>query len=272
MPSPFPGMDPFIESQEWSDFQPVAIATFAEILNPRLGPRYVARIERRVYVEHPDEPESDFVVPDVTIVGRSGGSGPAAAVDTVAIPVVCLMAMPEERRESYLLIKDLDAGTVVTVIELLSPSNKRRGTGRKKYLSKREEVLGSKTHLVEFDLLRGGVRLPMGSALPPGDSYAIVSRAPRRPRADVYAWRLKDRLPTVPVPLAQGDPDVAIDLQQVFETVYDRAKYDLTLNYTLPLVPPVGEATARWVSAMTSTRQGRKAEPGIESSRAERSP
>ncbi|HEX6985948.1 MAG TPA: DUF4058 family protein, partial [Planctomycetaceae bacterium] len=206
MPSPFPGMDPFIESQEWGDFHHSAIDVIREMLTPRLRGRYAARIERRIYVEHWDDPEPDLVIADVANVRDGHGHVPAADADNVrlATPVTCLVAMPEERRESYIVVKDVEAGRVVTVIEILSPSNKRRGSGRKKYLAKRDEVLGSATHLVEIDLLRGGTRLPMRSALPPGDYFVIVSDAGRRPRSDVYAWRLPERMPGIPIPLATG--------------------------------------------------------------------
>jgi len=137
---------------------------------------------------------------------------------------------------------------VVTVIETLSPGNKRTGgDGRREYLRKREEVLGSDTHLVELDLLRGGQRLPMLVPLPAGDYYAIVSRGYRRPRAEVYAWTLRDPLPVIPVPLAKGEPDVPLDLKSAVDTVYDRARYDLSLDYTQALVPPLSEEDRKWV-------------------------
>jgi hypothetical protein len=108
-------------------------------------------------------------------------------------------------------------------------------------LTKRDEILRSQAHLVEFDLLRGGRRLPMISRLPPGDYYAIVSRQERRPRAEVYAWTIRDRLPHVPIPLKEGDPDVWLDLQSVFTTVYDRARYHLSINYDAPLSPALDD-------------------------------
>lgn len=256
MPSPFPGMDPFIESQEWEDFHHSAIDVMREQLTSNVGPRYAVRIERRIYVEHSDDPEPDVVIADVAITGRRAGgpTAPEAGHAPFAMPVTCLVAMPEERRESYLVIKDLEAERVVTVAELLSPSNKRRGSGRKKYLAKREEVLGSATHLVEFDLLRGGTRLPMRSPLPPGDFFAIVGDARRRPRSDVYAWHLSERMPCVPIPLAKGDADIPLDLQRVLDTAYDRARYDRMLNYAAPLVPPADAGTQKWIDELLSSK------------------
>ena len=71
MPSPFPGMDPFIESQEWGDFHHSAIDVMRELLTPRLRGRYAARIERRIYIEHPDDPEPDLVIADVAVARRT---------------------------------------------------------------------------------------------------------------------------------------------------------------------------------------------------------
>lgn len=257
MPSPFPGMDPFLESQEWEDFHVTAITVIRELLTPRLGGRYAARIERRIYVEHSDDPEPDLVIADVAIVSQS----PDRATDhplseiSLATPVTCLVAMPEERRESFLVLKDLETDRVIAVIEVLSPSNKRRGSGRKEYLTKRDEVLSSSTHLVELDLLRGGTRLPMRSRLPSGDYYAIVSDARRRPRSGVYAWPLTDRLPGISIPLAKPDADVPLDLQAMFDIIYERAQYSGTLSYSAPLVPPVDPETQRWVDELVADRK-----------------
>ena len=159
-----------------------------------------------------------------------------------------LVPMPDEQREAYLVVRDRETMEVVTVIETLSPANKRPGSrGRSEYLSKREMVFQSSTHLVELDLLRGGDRLPMTDRLPPGDYYAIVSREERRPRAEVYAWPLLHALPTIPIPLKRGDADVSLELQTVFTTVYDRARYHLSVDYSAELDPPLDETVHQWL-------------------------
>jgi hypothetical protein len=94
-------------------------------------------------------------------------------------------------------------------------------------------------------LLRGGERLPLRGPVPPGDGYAIISRAGRRPNAEVYAWPLDHPLPTIPIPLKAADADVPLDLQAAFSTVYDRAAYDLSLDYRASLSPPLDESLAR---------------------------
>ncbi len=251
MPSPFPGMDPFLESQEWEDFHYAFNGAIRDALAPRLAPRYVVRAERRVYVESPGEAGPLFRRPDVSVLWTgetAGGTAVGAGPEVSREPVPCELPVPEERRETYLLVRLQESMEVVTVIETLSPANKRvGGDGRREYLQKREEVLGSASHLVEFDFLLGGARLPMTTPLPPGDYYAIVSRRRRRPVADVYAWTVRDRLPTVPVPLKEGDPDVSLDLQAAFASVYDRARYDLSLNYSADLAAPLRAEDAEWM-------------------------
>ncbi|MGH7199082.1 MAG: DUF4058 family protein, partial [Planctomycetaceae bacterium] len=143
---------------------------------------------------------------------------------------------------------------VGTVIEALSPENKRLGgKGRRKYLRKREQVLHSPAHLVELDLLRGGARLPMLDPLPAGDYYAFICRD-RRPKAETYAWTLQFPLPVIPIPLADGDPDVPLELQSAFTTVYDRAGYDYTLRYGELLTPPLNSADVEWVRQRLGSR------------------
>lgn len=257
MPSPFPGIDPFIECQEWEDFHATFNTVIRESLSPRIEPRYIVRVERRVYVELPFESEESPRRPDVVVLysDQSAATGETrTGTATTAAPVPGLLPMPEERRESYLIIRDRETLEVVTVIETLSPANKRKdSTGRREYLRKREVVLESHAHLVELDLLRGGERLPMNSTLPPGDYFAIVSRSERRPHAEIYAWSLRQALPTLNIPLRQGDLDVPLDLQAAFTTVCNRARYDLSLDYRKRLTPALSESDAAWMRSLLGT-------------------
>jgi len=250
MPSRFPGMDPFIEDQEWQDFHSTFNTVIREFLAPRIEPRYIVRVERRIYVEHGLGDDNEQVRwADVSVLW-SGDTSPAAAqvsTGTLMAPMECLLPGPQERRESYLVIREQQTMEIVTVIETLSPANKRAyGAERDQYLTKREEILQSRTNLVELDLLRGGKRLPM-IGMPPGDYFAIVSRGYRRPRADVYHWTIRNPLPTLPIPLKKGEPEAPLDLQQAFTTVYDRARYDLSLNYAANLSLPWRDDDASWV-------------------------
>jgi hypothetical protein len=120
-------------------------------------------------------------------------------------------------------------------------------------LRKRDEVLQSSAHLIELDLLRGGRRMPTVDPLPPADFYAIVSRVRRRPAAELYAWSLRQPLPTIPVPLAGSDPDVPLNLQTVFAATYDRAGYDYSLHYDWSVEPALSGADQEWVRTILST-------------------
>jgi len=247
-------MDPFIEGQVWEDFHHGVIEALREALHPSVRPRYVVRVEKRVYVEHDLDTLTELIRPDLAVVERGGQEPPSqgGAATAVAVePVVLALPMPEPCKQAFLTIRDRDTMAVIAVIEVLSPGNKRRGSdGRREYLAKREEILQSDTHLVELDLLRGGERLPTLEPLPPADYYAFVCRAQRRPSAEVYAWPLRHVLPSVPVPLAGDDPDVTLDLQSIFNTVYDRAGYDYSLDYRRAARPPLGDTERAWAEQL----------------------
>ena len=260
MPSPFPGMDPFIERQEWSDFHATFITVLRELLVPRVEPRYVVRVERRVYVEHAPDEDGRPLVSDLAVLKDPQGASRAAtseSVESVAV-VEGILPMPQERRESFLVIRERETLEVVTVIELLSPGNKRSGSdGRREYLAKREAVLASDSHLVEIDLLRGGLRLPMVTPLPEADYYVIVSRKQTRPRARIHAWPLARPIPTIHVPLLRDDPDVPVDLQAALGMVYERARYDLSIDYTAELSPALDAAGEEWLRNVLAGGAGR---------------
>jgi hypothetical protein len=141
-------------------------------------------------------------------------------------------------RQAYLVISDQRRRDVVTAIEVLSPWNKT-GRGRDRYLNKREGILASPANLVEIDLLRRGERLPTVEPLTLADYYVFVCRPETLPVVDVFAWQLLDRLPEIPIPLSSGDAEVRIDLQLLFETVYERAAYQYSLDYASELAPPL---------------------------------
>lgn len=255
MQSPFPGIDPYIENQEWEDFHTRWNTTISEFLSPRLEPRYVVRVERRVYVEHMTHEHAKWRRSDVAIlttdVNESLASSPNTA--TAVAPVECELPMPEERRETFLVVRDRETTEVVTVLETLSPFNKRPGSdGRREYLNKRESILESQSHLIELDLLRGGERLPSIDPIPDGDFFAIVSRRQRRPKAAVYGWSIRQSLPPIPVPL-KGDEETVLELQSVFTTVFDRARYDLSIDYREEVFPPLAKVDAEWVQSCLNT-------------------
>lgn len=258
MPSPFPGMDPYLEDMEWEDFHMTFNTVIRECLALDIQPKYAVRIERRIYVEHGLEDDDQVRFPDVSVLWTENEHqlSPAklTSVGTSLAPIECLIPSPQERRETYLVIRQIPSLEIVTVIETPSPANKRASSdGRDQYLAKREEILRSKTNLVELDFLRGGKRLPLINT-PPGDYYAIVSRGTRRPKVDVFAWTIRHPLPTIRIPLKPGDPEPELNLQQVFDTVVDRARYHLTIDYTAALRLPLNEADEIWKRQLVSTR------------------
>jgi hypothetical protein len=133
-------------------------------------------------------------------------------------------------------------------MELLSPTNKTGG-GYNSYLNKRNEILLTDASFVEIDLLLEGSRLRLDGELPAGDFFGFVSRASRRPLCDVYAWRLVDRIPAIPIPLLPEDADVWVDLQEVFSITFERGQFARELNYGQPLSIALPAETQRWVAS-----------------------
>ncbi len=253
MPSPFPGMDPFIESQSWRDFHSRFIAAAGDVLVAEVRPKYVVKVEEYAYLSKPPDPPDQVVEPDIfirrTTEAQEPGGGTAVAIRAhiEVEPVVYALPEPELIRVPFLVIQSGDRHDIVTVIELLSPTNKSAGSGQRQYLQKRTNFLRTDVNVVEIDLLRAGRRLPTEPPVTGGDYFAFVSRTADRMLAEVYAWPLKSPLPKISIPLAGGDKDVLLDLQSVFTTTYERAGYDYALNYTTPCVPELSEADAAWV-------------------------
>jgi hypothetical protein len=102
-------------------------------------------------------------------------------------------------REGYLEVRDVMTGEVVTVLEVLSPGNKRPGRGRRVYVLKRQRILESQTHLVEVDLLRGGESMPVLGKRPQTAYRIVISRSAWRPRAAWYAFGMQELIPSFPL-------------------------------------------------------------------------
>lgn len=255
MLSPFPGMNPYLEHPElWPEVHSRLIVAIADALAPKLRPKYRVAIEKRVYQTTGEE--SLLVgIPDV-VVGRSASVSASQVIPSVAValppvkPVTVTIPMPEEVREGYLEVREVGTGEVVTAIEVLSPKNKRPGEGRKAYESKRQQVLGSSTHLIEIDLLRGGQPMPILDAGIQTTYRILVSRSDRRPKAELYPFRLQDPIPPFQLPLRHGDTEPLVDLQALLHGVYDRAGFDLAIDYTREPVSPLSEADTVWAAAL----------------------
>ncbi len=252
-------MDPFVEDQGWWGFSTQYIAQLQRILAPLLRPRYQVFIEEYLYLLASPDDETGRVRPDALIAARTspvppariGSPGGTALLDP---PVTLRLPQLEVERQVYLEIRRRDTARVVCVIELLSPINKARGLGQQEYLAKRAAVQQSAAHLVELDFLRGGERLPMEDPFPPADYYVVISHAESRPDCGVWPVPLRERLPTIPVPLSGDDQPVRLDLQAAFDAVYDEAGYADLLDYDHGTEPSLSPDDAAWAAALVVRR------------------
>jgi Protein of unknown function (DUF4058) len=251
MPSPFPGVDPYVENPEfWPEVHNRLIVAIADSLAPQLRPKYRVAIEKRTYLN--DETESVLVgIADVAILrGRATPSlGTTTLTDRRRPPIQVTMPSPEEIQERYLEIREVAEGRVVTVLEILSPKNKRLGIGQTTYLQKRQQILASETHLVEIDLLRSGSLIPLQN-FHSACYYTLVSRSDQRPLADLYPFHLQEEIPIFAIPLAPSEPEPEVDLQALYAAVYDRAGLDLVIDYRPSPIPSLPQEDADWADAL----------------------
>jgi hypothetical protein len=250
MPSPFPGINPYLEHPElWPGVHLLLIAELARFLSPQLRPKYRVAVEVRMYETVGDE--SVLVgIPDVTVkASQQKDKEPMinVAVASPTKPQTVAVPVPETIRQGYLEVREVATREVVTAIEILSPVNKRSGKGREQYEGKRNQVLGSSTHLVEIDLLRRGQPMPIYGSHTSTHYRILVSRGDCRPRADLYAFNLPDPIPTFPLPLKAGDQEPLVDLQSLLNNIYDQGSYDLVVDYTQVPVPPLSDADQDWL-------------------------
>lgn len=237
MPSPFPGMDPFIEKPAiWPDFHDALVSAIRGLLQPQLRPRYVALMQERWFVVESDRP----IRPDVAVVATDLPMTPHASATTAVVdvdaPSTVFEIWREEVKQPFLQIIEPAAGNrVVTAIEVLSPDNKALGPGRDSYLKKRDEYWEGGASLVEIDLLRGGrptVRLndeQLASLQPFRHLITVTRRWPSR--HEVYSLSLGQRLPKVAIPLDSSVPDVSLDLQAALHRCWDEGPYPALLRY-----------------------------------------
>jgi len=274
MPSPFPGMDPFLEDGDrFPSLHNSLITYLQELLQPLLPEPYFAKTNERVWVEVTAryiEPDGNVFAPSRrSRAGRPAG-GVAVAEPRQVRPVVVTVPHDEHRQTR------LDIWTrrgpekrLVTTLEILSPSNKTPGAqGRDLYLKKQREILESQVHLVEIDLLRGGehttaVPLPQARAKTGIFDYHIcIHRFDNLEDYFVYPVQLPEPLPEIAIPLLPGDGDVPLDLQAAFNRAYDAGPYRREIDYaTNKIKPPLRASRARWAKRIASGQSptGRKA-------------
>jgi Protein of unknown function (DUF4058) len=258
MPSPFPGMNPFLELRDqWPGFHLHYISELARQLGPRIAPEYYTQVEHHVFLHEVDDERLQALRrPDITVFESDrkaehiGGTAVAISAPVeVRIPsTVDVVKVP------YLLIRNRASRKVVTAIELLSPTNKARGSDREVYLGKRKELLASMAHFVEIDLLRGGPKMPW-VGLPVCDYSVAVSRSHLRPQVDFWPIELRETLPTIPIPLKEFDREVLLDLQAALHGVYDLMSYEFHLYTYGDPEPPLNPTDLAWVQGIVASSE-----------------
>ena len=256
MPSPFPGMDPYIEACGlWGDFHDKLIGELERTLAKALPPRYVTRIRERTYIEwiDPQDDPSQRVPfePDVSV--RFSGGEPDAQASAVAMltapsQAVLMHALVQmEYRELFLEILELaPQRRLVTAIEVLSPTNKRAGTvGWEQYENKRHVFLQGHANLVEIDLLRSGRRRGMRERWPDSPYYILAMKKHEAPACRVWPAFIAAPLPEIAVPLTPPDDDLPLPLQPLIDAIHARSRYEVDIDYTRPLKPPLSPDEVR---------------------------
>ncbi len=254
MRSPFPGVDPYLENPLlWHPFHTRLIVGLADLIDTVLPPAYYVSVEERTSVSRP---ASDGIrLPDVAVaaVEPSGSKrGTASAVLEMGVEV----QVPAENpiRERYLEIRSAGGlDELVTVIEILSPTNKLPGNGRDEYLLKRGAITASETNLVEIDLQRAGPRMPAQGSPADYDYGVLICRASQRPRAQLLPFSVRDPIPVFPLPLQPGEVEPRVAFGRVYAEVYERGRYASRVDYTTPPDPPLRAEDAEW--AVTRLRE-----------------
>ncbi len=266
MPSPFPGMDPFLENH-WGDVH-TSLTTYArDQLRPYLPTDLMARVEEYVHLEFDDEENGrQRAKPDVEILQAPGeaqrrvsGAVEVAAAEPLIVP------RPAAWTERWIKIIDGDDNRLVTVIEFLSPGNKKTQSQRDAFNSKQEALLDGGTSLVEIDLVREGrwalsvpdIHLAEKYRYP----YRICAvRAYQPELAECYAVPLREPLPAIRIPLRKKDPDVVLDLQSLINHAWEAGEYFRT-NYATARCPHFKPDDEAWIQERIAAWQQAKTTP-----------
>ncbi|MEJ5199182.1 MAG: DUF4058 family protein [Anaerolineae bacterium] len=263
MPSPFPGMDPYLEGEMWQEFHATLSNAIRSQLLAVLPPQYTALLAKRYvldrYPRFGATPQPQAIYPDVH-VARLRESAPAYVA---AAPVRAISPYIEEVPQLSVEVRDVAERRLVTLIEILSPINKI-GQGAGDYGRRRRLLLKRDIHLLELDLLRGGKRIQLWGEVPPAAYYIYLSRLEDRPVTQVWPIALQQPLPTVPVPLLEPDPDVTLDVQAAVNACYDLVHYERLLDYAGP--PPPPELTAEELAWIDATLRAAGLRPGAKTS------
>jgi len=261
MPSPFPGMDPYLEGYLWPDVHHALASEIRRRLAPLVRPRYAVRIDVATY--HDDNPESEIGImyPDVEIWRRRSTPqaleaipAPVGAAEQ-ALPITQPITVPlldYEVRIATVEVYDASRNQLITSIEIISPYNKRE-PGLSTYREKQRRLREAGVHLLEIDLLRRGQR-PVRTGAAVTDSeifeahYLITLIRSGAHQLEAWPVNVQEQLPVVATPLRPPDGDAPLDLAAVLTTIYDDAGYDLSIDYAQnPPPPEFDAATQAWL-------------------------
>jgi hypothetical protein len=257
-------MDPYLEGEMWQEFHSTLANAIRGQILAALPPAYTALLAKRYVLDQASTAPQDrarVIYPDVHIA-KIAESLPAYATTPRPAPIPPMLApsrpirmvnpviVTEKIPVLSIEVRDVARRRLVTLIEILSPANKRDG-GAADYWRRRRELLKRKVHLLELDLLRGGERVPLWGELPPAAYYIMLSRANDRPTTEVWPVALTQPLPPTPVPLLPPDADLTLDLQGAVNACYDLVHYERLLDYTAaPPLPPLAADELAWAEAI----------------------
>jgi hypothetical protein len=249
-------MDPYLEGEMWQEFHSTLANAIRGQILAALPPTYTALLAKR-YIVDQTSTDPRTIYPDVHIA-KIAESLPAYTVERgpargfqphLPIRLVNPQIVTEKIPVLSIEIRDVAKRRLVTLIEILSPANKR-GQGAWEYQSRRRELLKRHVHLLELDLLRVGRRIPLWGELPSAAYYIMLSRANDRPATEVWPVALAQPLPPTPIPLLSPDADLTLDLQGAVDACYDLVHYERLLDYTAaPPPPPLAADEMAWVEA-----------------------
>lgn len=224
MPSPFPGIDPFIESSNrWNDFHHGMLVAMRTQMNAGLPPEFIARLGTRVQMTAEDVPPS---ANSKALSTASHMNGPHRLPQD--------MGAPGAYEQLFIDVLHVPRQRTVAHVEMLCPPNKAGCNDRTAYLATRRDLVHHGVNLVEIDLLLQGERLPMLAPLPRGNYYAFVTRSVSPSNCDIYSWSIRDPLPVVPVPIDDEGREIGLNVAAAFSDTYEHGRYDRVLQYDTP--------------------------------------
>ena len=252
--NPFPGMNPYLETMGlWPDVHNRLIGAVASFLRRNLPIRYSVVTEERVVIGHnpPEAPRRRYAIPDVVISSDTEGPYPASTdreVDYRAVPVL----IPEVywTRQKFLTIREQSRGYAVTVLEILSPSNKYQGDGRREYIDKRLRIMESGSHFVEIDLVRAGDPMPVEGYVGDAPYNILVSRNELRPSAELYPFGIQSGIPHIVMPLLNDEDEPTLRLGEMVNDIYLQDLYGRLVNYSDDPSGPLSAYDRVWLDQM----------------------